>query len=72
MSHDIVSTLKSTSHKPGITKNIANHLEVKPQTITPNLKTLEFSKLLSSRRGTVKRGEPSGGKRSENLAFVDR
>jgi len=48
--------------RPFITKNIANHLGVTPQTITPNLKTLEFSKLLSSRRGAVKRGEPSGGK----------
>jgi CRISPR-associated protein Csa3 len=38
------------------------HLEVTPQTITPNLKTLEFSGLLSSRRGTIKRGDPSGGK----------
>jgi CRISPR-associated protein Csa3 len=48
--------------KPFITKNISNHLGVTPQTITPNLKTLEFSKLLSSRKGAVKRGEPSGGK----------
>jgi DNA-binding PadR family transcriptional regulator len=35
---------------------------VAPQTITPNLKTLEFSGLLSSRRGAIKRGEPPGGK----------
>jgi hypothetical protein len=52
-----------------ISKNIANHLGVTPQTINPTLKTLEFSGLLSSRRGAIKRGEPSGGKRSENLAF---
>jgi DNA-binding PadR family transcriptional regulator len=45
-----------------ITKNIANHLGVTPQTITPNLKTLEFSGILSSRRGAIKRGEPSGEK----------
>lgn len=48
--------------KPFITKNIANHLGVTPQTITPNLKTLEFSGLLSSRKGAIKRGEPAGGK----------
>lgn len=48
--------------RPFISKNIANHLEVTPQTITPNLKTLEFSGLLSSRRGAIKRGEPAGGK----------
>jgi len=48
--------------KPFISKNISNHLGVTPQTITPNLKTLEFSGLLSSRRGAIKRGEPSGGK----------
>lgn len=48
--------------RPFITKNIANHLRVTPQTITPNLKTLESSRILSSRRGAIKRGEPSGGK----------
>ncbi|WP_269852123.1 helix-turn-helix domain-containing protein [Methanosarcina horonobensis] len=48
--------------KPFITKNIANHLGVTPQTITPTLKALEFSGLLSSRKGAVKRGEPAGGK----------
>jgi DNA-binding PadR family transcriptional regulator len=35
---------------------------VTPQTITPTLKTLESSKFLSSRKGVIKRGEPSGGK----------
>jgi len=48
--------------KPFISKNISNHLGVTPQTITPNLKTLEFSGLLSSRKGAIKRGEPAGGK----------
>jgi CRISPR-associated protein Csa3 len=48
--------------RPFITKNIANHLGVTPQTITPSLKTLEFSGLLSSKRGAIKRGEPAGGK----------
>lgn len=48
--------------KPLITKNIANHLGVTPQTITPTLKTLEFSGDLSSRRGAIKIGEPAGGK----------
>jgi len=48
--------------RPFISKNIANHLKVTPQTITPNLKTLEFTGLLSSRRGAIKRGEPAGGK----------
>lgn len=48
--------------KPFISKNITNHLKVTPQTITPTLKTLEFSGLLSSRKGAVKRGEPAGGK----------
>lgn len=48
--------------KPFISKNIANYLGVTPQTITPNLKTLEFSGLLSSRKGAIKRGDPAGGK----------
>jgi CRISPR-associated protein Csa3 len=48
--------------KPFITKNIANHLRVTPHTITPNLKRMEASGLLFSRRGAIKRGEPAGGK----------
>jgi hypothetical protein len=48
--------------RPFISKNIANHLDVTPQTLTPILKGLEFSGLLSSRKGSIKRGEPAGGK----------
>nr|WP_238985677.1 hypothetical protein [Methanosarcina barkeri] len=48
--------------KPFISKNIANHLGVTPQTTTPILKSLEASGLLSSRKGSIKRGEPAGGK----------
>ncbi|AKB32510.1 hypothetical protein MSSIH_1820 [Methanosarcina siciliae HI350] len=48
--------------RPFISKNIANHLGVTPQTLTPILKSLEFSGLLSSRKGSIKRGEPAGGK----------
>ncbi|PAV13358.1 hypothetical protein ASJ81_18095 [Methanosarcina spelaei] len=48
--------------KPFISKNIANHFGVTPQTTTPILKSLETSGLLSSRKGSIKRGEPAGGK----------
>ncbi|MGB9928998.1 MAG: DUF6293 family protein [Methanosarcina sp.] len=48
--------------RPFITKNIANHLGVTSQTIIPNLKIMEASGLLSSRRGSIKRGEPASGK----------
>jgi predicted ArsR family transcriptional regulator len=55
--------------KPFITKNIANHLGVTPHTIIPNLKIMEASGLLSSRRGAIKRGEPAGRKMwGKNLA----
>jgi CRISPR-associated protein Csa3 len=53
--------------KPFITKNIANHLGVTHQTITPNLKRMEVSGLLSSRRGAIKRGEPAGEKRGVKI-----
>lgn len=48
--------------KPFISKNIANYLGVTPQTITPTLKVLEASGLLSCRKGAIKRGAPAGGK----------
>lgn len=53
--------------KPLISKNIANHLGVTPQTTTPILKSLETSGLLSSRKGAIKRGEPAGGKRGVKI-----
>lgn len=48
--------------RPFITKNIANYLGVTSQTIISNLKIMEASGLLSSRRGSIKRGEPASGK----------
>lgn len=48
--------------RPFISKNIANYLGVTSQTITPTLKILENSGILSGRKGAIKRGEPAGGK----------
>ena len=48
--------------RPFITKNIANYLGVTSQTIIPNLKIMEASGLLSSKHGSIKRGEPASGK----------
>lgn len=56
--------------KPLISKNIANHLGVTPQTATPILKSLETSGLLSSRKGSIKRGEPAGGKSSVKIWWL--
>ena len=48
--------------RPFITKNIANGLGVKPQSIIPNLKIMEGDGLIRSRRGSINRGEPFKGK----------
>lgn len=48
--------------RPFITKNIANGLGVKPQSIIPNLKMMEADGLIRSRRGSINRGEPFKGK----------
>ena len=48
--------------RPFITKNIANGLGVKPQSIIPNLKMMEGDGLIQSRRGSINRGEPFKGK----------
>jgi CRISPR-associated protein Csa3 len=48
--------------RPFITKNIASSLGVKPQSIIPNLRVLESDRLIQSRRGAVRRGEPFRGK----------
>ncbi len=48
--------------RPFITKNIANGLGVKPQSIISNLKMMEGEGLIRSRRGSINRGEPFKGK----------
>ena len=48
--------------RPFITKNIANGLGVKPQSIISNLKMMEGEGLIQSRRGSINRGEPFKGK----------
>ncbi|MCS3924837.1 hypothetical protein [Methanosalsum natronophilum] len=53
-----------------ITKNIANGLRVEPQSIVTNLKLLESYNLIKSRRGAIKRGEPSPGKMSVKLWWL--
>lgn len=45
-----------------ITKKIASSLGVEPQSIIPNLRVLESDRLIRSRRGSIKRGKPFGGK----------
>ncbi|MBU4221585.1 MAG: hypothetical protein KKA10_08190 [Euryarchaeota archaeon] len=45
-----------------ITKNIASSLGVEPQSIIPSLRVMESDRLIQSRRGAIKRGEPFRGK----------
>ncbi|MBE0524970.1 MAG: hypothetical protein IBX40_11660 [Methanosarcinales archaeon] len=44
--------------RPFITKNIANGLGVKSQSIISNLKMIEADGLIRSKRGSINRGEP--------------
>ena len=64
---DPVELYSDEKLRPLISKNIANHLRVTPQTITPCLKTMEFSGLLSSRKGVIKRGGSACGKSSVKI-----
>jgi CRISPR-associated protein Csa3 len=56
--------------RPFITKNIANNLGVKSQSIISSLKVMEGEGLIRSRRGSIKRGEPYKGKAGIKLWWL--
>jgi hypothetical protein len=53
-----------------ITKKIASGLGVKSQSIIPNLRILESDRLIQSRKGSIKRGDPFRGKTSVKIWWL--
>lgn len=56
--------------RPFIIKKIANSLGVKPQSIIPNLRVLESDRLIQSKKGSIKRGEPFRGKIGVKICWL--